>query len=326
MDTVGAMNKNTYSAKKIGMKTKFLTIAMLGVLPLAGCTSSGFTGLTDGMEVSSTYKPTQQATYSSAYQTKSLAPITAGPTRLGQPQKLPMISETQQTMGQPTSQPTRMASVGSIINGGSLLQPQAYGAVEDTEESRAEQRIARLFRTIKHGTCKNGWGMQAQKLDHYRYTPGDPYYIEIRMRNTPPLPIGHTYTAYGRLDAQGNKLDEHLVMLAPVGGFAGAGIAGAIPMPSRMMPQRSDCNEKPKAAYRVSLSAVQYEKLLAEVKQAKIDKPKYHLFAYNCNHFTSRISESVGIKTPSNKYTSSLIYMYDIIKENEGWDYKRERG
>lgn len=319
MDTVGAMNKNTFSTRKARAKTRFLTIAILGILPLAGCTSSGMSGLTDGMEASSSsYKPTQQATYSSSYQTKTLAPIAAGPTELGQPRKLPMR--------QPLDQQMKMASVDGTMNDGSAIQPQAFGTIEDTEETRAEQRIARLFRTIKHGTCKNGWGMQAQKLDHYRYTPGDPYYIEIRMRNTPPLPIGHTYTAYGRLDAQGNKLDEHLVMLAPVGGFAGAGIAGAIPMPSRMMPQRNDCNEKPKAAYRVSLSAVQYEKLLVEVKQAKIDKPKYHLFAYNCNHFTSRISESVGIKTPSNKYTSSLIYMYDIIKENEGWDYKRERG
>lgn len=322
MDTFGAMNKNTFSAWKIHAKTRFLTIALLGVLPLAGCTSSGLTGLTDGMEASSSYKPSQQATYSSTYQTKTLAPIAAGPTNLGPPRKLPMSQPANQHMGQPM----RMASVNGAMHDGSSMQPQAYGTIEQSEETRAEQRIARLFPTIKHGTCKNGWGIQAQKLDHNRYNPGDPYYIEIRMRNTPPLPIGHTYTAYGRLDARGNKLDEHLVMLAPVGGFAGAGIAGAIPMPSRMMPQKNDCNAKPKAAYRVSLSAVQYEKLLMEVKQAKIDKPKYHLFVYNCNHFTSRISESVGIKTPSNKYTSSLIYMYDIIKENEGWDYKRERG
>lgn len=319
MDTVGAMNRNTFLAWNIHAKNKFLMIAVLGALPLAGCTSSsGLSGLTDGMEASSSYKPTQQATYSSSYKTRSLAPIAEGPTRLGQPKKLPM--------GQPASQPMRMASVNGVMHDGSSMQPQAYARVNNTPESLAEQRVARLFPTIEHGTCKNGWGMQAQKLDHYRYNPGDPYYIEIRMRRTPPLPIGHTYTAYGRLDAQGNKLDEHLVMLAPIGGFAGAGIAGAIPMPSRMMPQKNDCNEKPKAAYRVSLSAVQYEKLLIEVKQAKIDKPKYHLFAYNCNHFTSRISESVGIRTPSNKYTSSLTYMYDIIKENEGWDYKRDRG
>ncbi|MFK5979081.1 MAG: hypothetical protein QM488_09370 [Rhizobiaceae bacterium] len=316
------MNRNTFSAWKVHAKIKFLTIGILGVLPLAGCTSNGFSGLTDGMEASSSYqpsaKPTQQATYNSSYQPNTLAPIAAEPTRLGPPRKLPMSA-------QPTSQSMRMASVDGTIHDGSSKQLQAYGTIENTEESRAEQRIARLFPTIKHGTCKNGWGMQAQKLDHYRYTPGDPYYIEIRMRNTPPLPIGHTYTAYGRLDAQGKKLDEHLVMLAPIGGFAGAGIAGAVPMPSRMMPQKNDCKEKPRAAYRVSLSAVQYEKLLVEVKQAKIDRPKYHLFAYNCNHFTSRISESVGIKTPSNKYTTSLTYMYDIIKENEGWDYKRDR-
>lgn len=300
------MRKNSYFAWNSRVRTRLLMIAIAGALPVSGCTSSGLSSLTKDISPTASIKPARQSTYSSAYSTNSLAPVAEAPTKI--------------------SNPTRLASLISPTIGSSDLLATPYGDVQETPESLAEQRITKLFPRIKHGTCNNGWGMQANTLDAYRYKSGDPYYIEIRMRNTPPLPIGHTYTAYGRLDEQGNKLDEHLIMLAPVGGFAGAGIAGAIPMPSRMMPQKTDCNEKPKAAYRVSLSAVQYEKLLIEVRQAKKDRPKYHLFAYNCNHFTSRISESVGIRTPSKKYTSSLIYMYDIIKENEGLDYKRRRG
>lgn len=210
---------------------------------------------------------------------------------------------------------TAMAS--SVPLRGSVADTLAEQPLPMTEEQLAEQRIAVLYPQIKHGTCKGGWGKQAHRLDAERVTPGHPYYIEIRMRNTPPLPIGHTYTAYGRLSPSGKKLDEHLVMLAPVGGYAGAAVAGAVPMPGKMMPSKTDCNIRPKAAYRVSLTAQQYEKLLMEIKQAKIDRPKYHLFAYNCNHFTSRISQAVGIRAPRNKYTSSLVYMYDIIKENE---------
>ena len=186
-----------------------------------------------------------------------------------------------------------------------------------TPEELAEERISFLFPQIKHGKCKGGWGKQAKKLDAKRVTPGHPYYIEIRMRHTPPLPIGHTYTAYGRLGPDGEKLDENLIMLSPVGGYAGAGVAGAIPMPGVLEPRGTDCNITPTAAYRVSLTAQQYENLLREIQQARKDKPSYHLFAYNCNHFTSRISESVGIRAPRNKYTSSLVYMYDIIRENE---------
>jgi len=227
------MRKNTYFTWKIRAKTSLLVVAVAGALPLAGCTSGGFSSLTDGIGPTASIKSPQPTTYTRTYTTNSLVPVAEAPIKI--------------------STPPRLASLNSpTLNRSKLLAP-TYDNVQETAESRAEQRIANLFPRIKHGTCTNGWGMQANTLDAYRYKSGDPYYIEIRMRNTPPLPIGHTYTAYGRLDEQGNKLDEHLIMLAPIGGFAGAGIAGAIPMPSRMMPQKSDCNEKPKAAYRVSL-------------------------------------------------------------------------
>lgn len=216
-----------------------------------------------------------------------------------------------------STQYAALASDGITPLRGSDGTVMTEGILEQTPESLAEQRIAELYPRIKHGKCPGGWGSQAKKPDAIRVTPGHPYYIEIRMRHTPPLPIGHTYTAYGRLDLEGNKLDEHLTMLAPIGGYAGAAMAGAVPMPASTNPSAIDCRITPVAAYRVSLTASQYEKLLLAVKKAKQEKPRYHLFANNCNHYTSRISQSVGIKSPRNKYTSSLVYMYDIIKENE---------
>lgn len=316
MGTGDVMQKTVFSAWNDHARTKYLMIAMLGVMPLAGCTSSGISDIASGLETSAIAPApigAPQQLRQNQIQVVDLPPpvatAPAGLEQMEQPVSLTTLIEN----SEPES--FALASYGQDANG---FPAQAYGEVPlDTPETLAEQRIAELFPKMKHGTCKTGWGTQAKRLDANRYTPGDPYYIEIRMRHTPPLPVGHTYTAYGRLDEQGNKLDEHLVMLAPVGGYVGAGIAGAIPMPGIMVPQKTDCKITPKAAYRVSLSAVQYEKLLLEIKQAKIDKPRYQLFTYNCNHFTSRISESVGIKTPRNKYTSSLVYMYDIIKENE---------
>ena len=187
----------------------------------------------------------------------------------------------------------------------------------EAAQNAIEQRIAVLDSQIDHGQCAGGWGPKPDKLDAVRVTPGHPYYIEIRMRNTPPLPIGHTYTAYGRLGPNGEILNERLTMLAPYGGYAGAAAAGAVPMPANTNPSKIDCRVKPKAAYRVSLTAAQYENLLKEIKRVKAEKPKYHLFVNNCNHYTSRISEAVGIKAPRNKYTSSLVYMYDIMREND---------
>ena len=308
----------------------------VAALALAGCTSSGFSDFANDLKTYSIVKEkpaekTQAVASADAYpqpqaETAEIAPAETAVASLDQPLRPESVAETTETVEipKPGNSSFRLASLLQSSEE-PAVSPQAYAdpdlSREEIEAREAQARIERLAATFKHGKCKSGWGTQAKKLDANRYTPGHRYYIEIRMRHTPPLPIGHTYTAYGRLDENGRKLDESLVMLAPKGGYAGAAAASSIPMPSVMTPTPADCNIKPVAAYRVSLSDAQYENLLKAIKQAKIDKPKYKLFLYNCNHFTSRISESVGIKTPKNKYTSSLVYMYDIIRENEGSNY-----
>ncbi len=192
-------------------------------------------------------------------------------------------------------------------------------------EFLAEQRITMLYPQIKHSVCEGGWATQPDKLDAQRITAGHPYYLEMRLRHTPLLPVGHTYIAYGRLGPDGNPIDEHVVMLSPVGGYGGAAIASAVPMPGVLGPVPDDCRIKPIAAYRVSLSAEGYEKLLQRVQQAHSDKPAYSLFTYNCNHFASDIVEAVGIRPPRNKYVSALQYIYGVIEENEGYNPKKQR-
>ena len=56
--------------------------------------------------------------------------------------------------------------------------------------------------------------------------PADPYYMEMRLRHTPPLPVGHVYIAYGQArTVNGEPLDERLVMLAPIGGYSRRAVA-----------------------------------------------------------------------------------------------------
>lgn len=188
----------------------------------------------------------------------------------------------------------------------------------DPLEAAAEQQIFMLDAGIDHGQCKGGWGPKPKRISAQRIQPGDPYYIEIRMRHTPMLPVGHTYVAYGKLDAYGEPIDEKLIMLAPVGGYAGAALASGIPMPGILKPHPDDCRIRPAAAYRISLNAQKYEQLLRAVAKAKHKKPKYLLFTYNCNHFMSRIAKSVGLKPPKNIYVPALEYIFAMIEANEG--------
>ena len=189
---------------------------------------------------------------------------------------------------------------------------------DDPAELAAQARIPALYASIDHGQCKGGWGPKPKMINATRVTLGEPYYMEMRLRNTPMLPVGHVYIAYGRLGPDGQPLDEKLIMLAPLGGYGGAAVAAAIPMPGVMKPYGDDCIVRPHAAYRISLTAQRFEQLLLEIQKQKKKKPAYALFAYNCNHFMSDVAKSVGVLPPENIYEPSLKYFYSMMDRNEG--------
>ena len=200
----------------------------------------------------------------------------------------------------------------------------AFGSpYSNPSELAAQQRIPALFASIDHGACKGGWGPKPRMINVSRVDPAHRYYMEMRMRHTPLLPVGHVYIAYGQLGIDGEPIDEKLTMLSPLGGYVGAGIASALPMPGILKPIGSDCTVEPEAAYRISLSAQEYEKLLLAIKHKHEEKPTYHLFAYNCNHYLSDVASSVGILPPENIYQPSLTYLYAMMDRNEGREVPR---
>lgn len=251
---------------------------------------------------------------------------TFAPNNSQTPTALPGVAQTQFVQPAPNGQQlallptdqTRPAPIGGIDASQGFAIGTPSEPYVDPVEAAAEARIPILYASINHGQCRAGRGPKPRKVNATNITPGDPYYIEIRMRHTPLLPVGHTYVAYGRLSPTGQILDEKLIMLAPVGGYAGAALASGIPMPGVLDPHPDDCRIRPKAAYRISLNAQRYEKLLLDIQKARAEKPSYLLFTYNCNHFASRIAASVGIKPPANIYVPALEYIYAMIDANEG--------
>ena len=203
-----------------------------------------------------------------------------------------------------------------------FADPNAPEFVE-TPETLAQQRVDVAYSAMTHASCKGGWAKAPDKLDASRVTLGQPYYMEMRLRHTPLLPVGHTYIAYGRMGEDGTLLNENVVMLSPIGGYGGAALAAAVPIRGILKPVKDDCRIKPHAAYRVSLTAIQFEKLLARIKKAQEKIPAYALFAYNCNHFASDIAASVGILPPKNIYLPAIQYIYGVIEANEGYNPKK---
>ncbi|MCB1465543.1 MAG: hypothetical protein KDJ90_24680, partial [Nitratireductor sp.] len=314
-----------------------LALLALIVVPLSGCMSTGASSFTNTAapnartaSVSSSQAPQTLplavADDSGADPSVNMAMQRPSGTEAGDLQALVPAGEA--PPGAIGGQFASLQSQGQV-SGNSLYAPVRKVSFEpgqsgisvrllDPADQAAEERIPGLYASIDHGECKGGWGPKPNLVNAERVAQGDPYYMEMRLRRTPMLPVGHVYIAYGRLSPQGEPLDEKLVMLAPLGGYGGAAVAAAIPMPGVLKPYGDDCVLNPIAAYRISLTPSKFEQLLLEVERQKKKKPAYALFAYNCNHFMSDVAKSVGILPPENIYEPSLSYFYSMMDRNEG--------
>jgi len=313
------MNGSISGAKAPVKLVPWLAVCAALALPLSGCMSSGASSFVDVLAVDKTGSVADNREI--ALDIVTQPPAAAAPampqTAFAEPEKPAALARSYAPAAK-----YQLASVAPVSAGTErrLNDPLAFPqlGLDSPEEAAAEARIPALYARVDHGQCEGGWGPKPTMRNATRMQPGEPYYMEMRLRHTPPLPVGHVYIAYGRLGPNGEPVDEKLVMLAPVGGYGGATIAAAVPMPGVLKPYGDDCKLRPIASYRRSLSAVKYEKLLLEIQRQIAKKPSYALFAYNCNHFMSDVAESVGVLPPKNLYVPSLQYFYDMMDRNEG--------
>lgn len=228
-----------------------------------------------------------------------------------------LLLQTGQTSTEPNT-PFSLASLEQNNNAPGVSIGISSDETINPIERAAAKRVNKLYNQIDHGKCNTKWSPKPKRIEAKRINPGDPFYIELRMRNTPLMPVGHTFIVYGRLDGSGKPIDEKMAMLAPAGGYAGASLAAAVPVKGVLKPYGDDCKIRPETAYRVSLNAQKFERLLLAIQDEKRRQPVYMLFAQNCNHFTQRMADAVGILPPRNKYVPAVDYLYDLIEANEG--------
>jgi hypothetical protein len=154
------------------------------------------------------------------------------------------------------------------------------------------------------------------KLTAKRMKPGDPAYMEFRLRAALSVPSGHLYVVFGRLDANGNPLTRQYMGLFPQGGPIGLYAGAVVPMPAQLEPDFNDCTFPATAAYRVSLSEGQYQQLLAKVSGYLAKPPKWTMFGFNCNNFAASLGTVAGLREPANRNQPSFSYIYAYIKAN----------
>jgi hypothetical protein len=126
-----------------------------------------------------------------------------------------------------------------------------------------------------------------------------PYYIEFRVATIGTY--GHSYVAYGRLNAQGQPADRKYADLHPRGNYALMAIGHVLPVPANTKWDPEVLTLKVASSYRRKLTATQYQKLLAAIRKSEADKDRYwNAVTNNCNHYVGELARAVGLKTPGN--------------------------
>jgi hypothetical protein len=125
-----------------------------------------------------------------------------------------------------------------------------------------------------------------------------PYYIEFRARNAQSY--GHTFSMYGRLNAQGEMVTKAVAGLHPFTESALPWMVGHLIMvPSETGPSDGDLEDQyVLARFRVALSAAEYEKVTTFIKDLQNRSPVWHASLYNCNAFVGDIARFMGLETP----------------------------
>jgi hypothetical protein len=200
-----------------------------------------------------------------------------------------------------------------------LLSALLAGCQSTSMESSAATTALGYAPELPQLTCASHGGTQmgrSEKLTAKRIRSGDPAYMEFRLRAALSVPSGHLYVVFGRLDAQGNPVTRQYMGLFPNGGPVGLYAGAVVPMPAQLEPDFNDCVFRAAAAYRVSLTEEQYQRLLAKARSYLANPPKWSMFGFNCNNFAASLGTVAGLREPANPGQPSFTYIYAYIKAN----------
>ncbi len=141
------------------------------------------------------------------------------------------------------------------------------------------------------------------------------YYIEFRAAQIGAY--GHSYAAFGRLNAHGQPGSVSYADLHPMGNYAIMAIGHLLPVPANTE-WDPDVLKLPIASkYRVNLTANQYHKLLAALRRARADKqPVWNAISNNCNHFIAKLAQAVQMRIPT-EFQLSYAFIPALRELNE---------
>jgi len=145
-----------------------------------------------------------------------------------------------------------------------------------------------------------------------------PYFVEFRSRSA--LSYGHTYSVYGRLNAQGKIIQSVVAGLHPATESPVPWMIGhLIPVISETGASDGDTEDiYITARYRILLSEAEYKWVTAYIKQLQASSPLWHAAFYNCNAFVADIAKFMGLRTPFLTVQMPMEFINNLRELNGG--------
>ena len=189
--------------------------------------------------------------------------------------------------------------------------------------------LAILFGLEDHAYAKNVGAPIATSVDSKSATPtqpadsaqlgsklAKPYYIEFRSRSAESY--GHTFSVFGRLNAQGKIVTKEVAGLHPISESPIPWMIGHLVLvPSETGASDGDKEDQyVTARFRVVMNEVEYKKVTAYIKQLQKSSPVWHAVLYNCNAWVGDIARFMGLKTPSSTMLMPAEYISGLRDMN----------
>ncbi len=143
------------------------------------------------------------------------------------------------------------------------------------------------------------------------------YYIDFRVAQIGAY--GHSYVAYGRLDARGKPANVHYADLHPMGNYLVMAVGHLLPVPANTE-WDPDVQKLPIASsYFRALNAAEYAKLQSALRLARNKRPYWNAVTNNCNHFVAELARAIGLRAP-NDFQLSYAFVPALRQLNQTAD------
>ena len=189
----------------------------------------------------------------------------------------------------------------------------SWAAIADAPAARAQDGVRSAPRTSYSSLPSH-----RRRFTRAVQQTGGRYFIEFRSRYA--LSYGHTYAAFGRLNASGQIIQSEVAGLHPAGESSVPWMMGHfIPVPSETGPSDGDLEDKYISnRWRVTMNEAEYNKVVAKIREMQRTTPLWSAIAYNCNSFVGDIAKFMGFNNQTSTLQVPPAYISALKDINHG--------